>query len=220
MIFVTLVFIKHLNQEKGLPDWSIVVGEKVYFTQQKEKVIPLNLNENRTNRDFPCALFPHIITRCRVVFVGTIKFESLIFPSLFLYLHRQLNFFCRVTYVFAFLLLLAGAALNDGRGEQSNYFSYYECYVLKPGVFAFATIVGAASLALGLFYFLILNSAKNDPTVWSNPSVPPQANIAMAQPQFPPPPPPRTADPVFVHEDTYMRRQFTWLVNVGRYQMR
>lgn len=114
-----------------------------------------------------------------------------------------------VTYVFAFLLLLAGAALNDGRGEQSNYFSYYECYVLKPGVFAFATIVGAASLALGLFYFLILNSAKNDPTVWGNPSVPPQANIAMAQPQFPPPPPPRTADPVFVHEDTYMRRQFT-----------
>ncbi|XP_038903791.1 uncharacterized protein LOC120090266 [Benincasa hispida] len=115
-----------------------------------------------------------------------------------------------IAYVIAILLFLTGAALNSGWGERSNHFGSYECYVLKPGVFAFATIAGAASLALGLFYFLILNSAKNDPsTVWGNPAVPPQANIAMAQPQFPPPPAPRTTDPVFVHEDTYMRRQFT-----------
>ncbi|KGN53195.1 uncharacterized protein LOC101221478 [Cucumis sativus] len=117
-----------------------------------------------------------------------------------------------VTYVIAFLLFLTGAALNNGRGEQRNYFRDYDCYVLKPGVFSFATIVGMASLTLGMSYFLILNSAKNDPsTVWGHPSVPPQPNIAMAQPQFPnpPPPPQRTADPVFVHEDTYMRRQFT-----------
>ncbi|XP_023551924.1 uncharacterized protein LOC111809750 [Cucurbita pepo subsp. pepo] len=115
------------------------------------------------------------------------------------------------TFVIAFLLLLTGAALNGGRNEQSSYFDYYYCYVLKPGVFAVATVVGAASLALGLFYYLILNSAKNDPNVWGNPSIPPPANIAMAQPQFPPPPPaqPTTADPVFVHEDTYTRRQFT-----------
>ncbi|KAA0044699.1 hypothetical protein IC582_017137 [Cucumis melo] len=119
-----------------------------------------------------------------------------------------------ITYVIAFLLFLTGAALNNGRDQQRNYLGNYECYVLKPGVFSFATIVGVASLTLGMSYFLILNSAKNDPsTVWGHPSVPPQPNIAMAQPQFPnpppPPPPQRTTDPVFVHEDTYMRRQFT-----------
>ena len=160
--------------------------------------------------------------------VHTNKYEarpilSLDFPSLSLYLHPQLNIFCRVTYVIAFLLFLTGAALNNGRGEQRNYFRDYDCYVLKPGVFSFATIVGMASLTLGMSYFLILNSAKNDPsTVWGHPSVPPQPNIAMAQPQFPnpPPPPQRTADPVFVHEDTYMRRQFTWSGNVGWHQMR
>ncbi|XP_022140830.1 uncharacterized protein LOC111011403 [Momordica charantia] len=115
------------------------------------------------------------------------------------------------TFIIAFLLLLTGAALNDRRGEESYYFGYYECYVLKPGVFAVATILATASIVLGLFYYLILNSAKNNPTVWGNPSVPPQANIAMGQPQFPPPPPPqqRSGDPVFVHEDTYMRRQYT-----------
>lgn len=147
------------------------------------------------------------------------------FPSLSLYLHPQFNIFCRITYVIAFLLFLTGAALNNGRDQQRNYLGNYECYVLKPGVFSFATIVGVASLTLGMSYFLILNSAKNDPsTVWGHPSVPPQPNIAMAQPQFPnpppPPPPQRTTDPVFVHEDTYMRRQFTWSENVGRHQMR
>lgn len=112
------------------------------------------------------------------------------------------------TFVIGFLLLLSGAALNGRHSEESYYFGYEMCYVLKPGVFAVATIVSAASLALGLLYYLILNSAKNDPTVWGNPSIP-QANIAMGQPQFPPPPPQRTGDPIFVHEDTYMRRQYT-----------
>ncbi|CBI26566.3 hypothetical protein AAG906_004593 [Vitis piasezkii] len=116
------------------------------------------------------------------------------------------------TFVIAFLLLLTGAALNDQHGEESMYFGNYYCYVVKPGVFAGAAVLSLASVTLGILYYLTLSSAKerNDP--WPGPVAPNQAQvgggIAMGQPQFPPQNPPNQ-DPVFVHEDTYMRRQFT-----------
>lgn len=104
------------------------------------------------------------------------------------------NCFCRFTFVIAFLLLLSGAALNDEHGEENLYFGGYYCYVVKPGVFAGASVLSLASVILGIIYYVTLNSPKNRP---------PQSNIAMGHPQFPP------QDPLFVHEDTYMRRQFT-----------
>ena len=120
---------------------------------------------------------------------------------------------CRFTFVIAFLLLLTGAALNDQHGEESMYFGNYYCYVVKPGVFAGAAVLSLASVTLGILYYLTLSSAKerNDPG--PGPVPPNQAQggsggIAMGQPQFPPQNP-STQDPVFVHEDTYMRRQFT-----------
>lgn len=116
---------------------------------------------------------------------------------------------CRFTFVIAFLLLLTGAALNDQHGEESMYFGNYYCYVVKPGVFAGGAVLSLASVTLGILYYLTLHSAKNS-GLWGNSSVPQEGGIAMGQPQFPPQ---RTQEPVFVHEDTYMRRQFTWLVN-------
>lgn len=129
------------------------------------------------------------------------------------------------TCVIAFLLLLTGAALNDQHGDESLYLGGYYCYVVKPGVFAGASILSLASICLGLIYYLILNTEKNRESSWATASVPPpQVNIAMGQPQFPQqyprgppaptpsPPTPATTNttegPVFVHEDTYMRRQF------------
>ncbi|PIN03641.1 hypothetical protein CDL12_23841 [Handroanthus impetiginosus] len=113
------------------------------------------------------------------------------------------------TFVIAFLLLLTGAALNDQHGEESLYFGNYYCYVVKPGVFAGAAVLSLASVVLGIIYYLTLISEKNrnDPWVASVPSS--QGGIAMGQPQFPNPPPPseNVQGPVFVHEDTYMRRQ-------------
>uniref|UniRef100_A0A5B6ZQK7 Transmembrane protein n=1 Tax=Davidia involucrata TaxID=16924 RepID=A0A5B6ZQK7_DAVIN len=100
------------------------------------------------------------------------------------------------TFVIAFLLLLTGAVLNDHHGED---FGSYYCYVVKPGVFAGAAILSLASVILGVFYYLTLTSEKK-------PAAPNESGIAMAQPQFPPQ---STQDPVFVHEDTYVRRQFT-----------
>lgn len=111
------------------------------------------------------------------------------------------------TFVIAFLLLLTGAALNDQRGEESMYFSSYSCYVVKPGVFAGGALLSFASVVLGLIYYLNMTSSKNRGDPWGTAPASNQGGIALGQPQFPPQS--TTQDPVFVHEDTYMRRQFT-----------
>ncbi|TQD85847.1 hypothetical protein C1H46_028547 [Malus baccata] len=111
------------------------------------------------------------------------------------------------TFVIAFLLLLTGAALNDRHGVESMYFGNYYCYVVKPGVFAGGALLSIASVALGLVYYVTLNSAKNSDPSWAG-SGPNQGAIAMGQPQMPQQST-TTQEPVFVHEDTYMRRQFT-----------
>ncbi|OMP08531.1 hypothetical protein COLO4_06390 [Corchorus olitorius] len=110
------------------------------------------------------------------------------------------------TFVIGFLLLLTGSALNDQHGEESVYFGNYYCYVVKPGVFAGGAVLAVASIALGILYYLTLNMAKNTTSTgpWGNAPYPNQSGIAMAQPQFPPQ---SSQDPVFVHEDTYIRRQ-------------
>lgn len=110
------------------------------------------------------------------------------------------------TFVIAFLLLLTGAALNDQHGEENIYFGSYYCYVVKPGVFAGAAVLSLASIGLGILYYLTLTSTKNTNfPPWGGPTAPSQAGIVMGQPQFPPPQ--TSQDPVFVHEDTYIRRQ-------------
>ncbi|XP_061357349.1 protein VASCULATURE COMPLEXITY AND CONNECTIVITY isoform X1 [Gastrolobium bilobum] len=110
------------------------------------------------------------------------------------------------TFVIAFLLLLTGAALNDSRGEESVYFGNYYCYVVKPGVFAGGAILSLASVAFGIVYYITLTEGKNGSNPFGDSSYPNQGAIAMGQPQIPPQ---TSQNPVFVHEDTYMRRQFT-----------
>ncbi|CAK9146580.1 unnamed protein product [Ilex paraguariensis] len=112
----------------------------------------------------------------------------------------------RITFVVAFLLLLTGAALNDQHGEENMYFGNYDCFVVKPGVFAGAAVLSLASVLLGILYYLTLTSAKNINDPRGGPATPNPSSIAMGQPQFPPQ---NTQNPVFVHEDTFMRRQFT-----------
>lgn len=97
------------------------------------------------------------------------------------------------TFVIAFLLLLTGAALNDEHGEENIYFGSYNCYVVKRGVFAGAASLSLASVALGIIYYhLTLTATKLNPQTGAG------GGIVMGQPQ---------QDPVFVHEDTYARRQ-------------
>ncbi|XP_010255694.1 PREDICTED: uncharacterized protein LOC104596315 [Nelumbo nucifera] len=108
------------------------------------------------------------------------------------------------TFVIAFLLLLTGAALNDQHGEEGMYFGSY-CYVVKPGVFAGGAILSLASVTLGILYYLTIISEKNRTEAWGGSPHPNQGGIAMGHPQFPTQ---TTQEPVFVHEDTYNRRQF------------
>ncbi|PKA60807.1 hypothetical protein AXF42_Ash006441 [Apostasia shenzhenica] len=106
--------------------------------------------------------------------------------------------FSWTTFIIGFLLLLTGAALNDLRGEQKMYFGDY-CYVVKPGVFSGGAVLSLVSVSLGIVYFVALQSPKS-----SQPWGPTQnQGIALGQPQIPQ----QSAQPVFVHEDTYNRQQ-------------
>ncbi|ERN15629.1 hypothetical protein AMTRI_Chr03g51040 [Amborella trichopoda] len=97
-----------------------------------------------------------------------------------------------ITFVIAFLLFLAGAALNDQHGDESTYFGGY-CFVVKSGVFSGGAILSLSSVALGIIYYVSLSSSKTHES-WGNQN---NQSIAMTQ----------TTQPVFVPEDTYNRRQ-------------
>ncbi|GAB2293896.1 hypothetical protein Dimus_028108 [Dionaea muscipula] len=106
-------------------------------------------------------------------------------------------------FAFAFLLLLGGAVLNDQHTDGIYLNSSYYCHVVKSGVFATASILAFVSVTLGIAYYLALTTAKYANGRWAGPAAPNESGIAMGQPQVPP----MSQDPVFVHEDTYMRRQ-------------
>lgn len=103
-----------------------------------------------------------------------------------------------VAFIIAFLLLLTGSALNDQSGKQQMYFGDY-CFVVKPGVFAGGAVLSFASATLGIIYYVALSSSKSGESWGPNNN----QGIAMAQN----PCPPQSMQPVFVHEDTYNRRQ-------------
>ncbi|XP_066378130.1 protein MODIFYING WALL LIGNIN-1-like [Miscanthus floridulus] len=103
------------------------------------------------------------------------------------------------TFIIAFLLLLTGAALNDQRGEENMYFGSF-CYVVKPGVFSGGAVLAFASVALAIVYYVALSSSKGPPPTFATPQ---NHGIAMGQPVIPQ----QSSEPVFVHEDTYNRRQ-------------
>ncbi|KAJ3694015.1 hypothetical protein LUZ60_009495 [Juncus effusus] len=102
-----------------------------------------------------------------------------------------------VTFVLGFLVLLGAAALNDE--NYNNNLSYNYCVVVKGGVFSTGAILSLSTVVLGLAYYILLDSSKNIPILPTN------QGVAMGVAHVPP----QGADPVFVHEDTYNRRQFT-----------
>ncbi|XP_057826314.1 protein DESIGUAL 2 [Cryptomeria japonica] len=93
-----------------------------------------------------------------------------------------------ITFAIAFILLMAGAALNDKHNADIRTFGDY-CYVVKSGVFAGGAVLALATVTLGIIYFITASAAK------SSSECGPQ-NIAMAQPQYGR----STMQPVFVPE--------------------
>ncbi|KAK6926138.1 DESIGUAL/Modifying wall lignin-1/2 [Dillenia turbinata] len=112
-----------------------------------------------------------------------------------------------VICVIVFLFLLTADVLNNQRGGESTDSDYFFCLV-RPGVFSVAGILSLITVALGIFYFISVSRRKNELSTWAHPAVPSQAGIALGQPQFPQPTAPTIQGPVFVHEDTHMRRQY------------
>ncbi|GAB2221812.1 hypothetical protein Droror1_Dr00013002 [Drosera rotundifolia] len=109
-------------------------------------------------------------------------------------------------FAFAFLLMLGGAFLNNKHNDSLYMSDNYYCYVVKSGVFATASVLSFISVSLGIGYYLALTTAKYPNVQWVGGAVAPnESGIAMGQPVVPP----VSQDPVFVHEDTYIRRQFT-----------
>lgn len=108
----------------------------------------------------------------------------------------------RVTFVIGFVSLFNGVALNEGRWEEEGT----RCYLVRPMVFIRAGVLSLASIILGIFYFIIISSAKNMDTGAGGAHQ--NQDIALARPQFTP----QNTQPVFIHEDTYNRLQVPWWV--------
>ncbi|XP_018467977.2 protein VASCULATURE COMPLEXITY AND CONNECTIVITY isoform X1 [Raphanus sativus] len=108
------------------------------------------------------------------------------------------------TFAIALLLLLSGAVLNNNHTLEATSPDPYSCYIVRTGVFSTASVLSIITIALGIVYYLCLNSSNQN--VGGTRTVANQGGgIAMGQPQFPE----RVEDPVFVHDDTHMRRQLT-----------
>lgn len=100
------------------------------------------------------------------------------------------------TYVVA-VFILTSAVFND---ENGHHF----CYVVKPGLFATAAFLSLCAVVFGILSYITVQSAKNRGDPWARPAATEQPGIAMGQPQFPQQ---TSQEPVFVHDDTFMRRQ-------------
>jgi hypothetical protein len=101
--------------------------------------------------------------------------------------------FYRITFVIAFVLLMAGAALNDQHNASMRTFNGY-CYVVKSGVFAGGAVLALATVTLGIFYYITASAVKKS-AEWG----PQNQNIAMAQPQYGQ----SNLQPVFVPENVH-----------------
>lgn len=98
-----------------------------------------------------------------------------------------------ITFVIAFVLLMAGAALNDQHNASMRTFNGY-CYVVKSGVFAGGAVLALATVTLGIFYYITASAVKKS-AEWG----PQNQNIAMAQPQYGQ----SNLQPVFVPENVH-----------------
>lgn len=99
--------------------------------------------------------------------------------------------FARFTFFIAVLNFLNGVL-----------FESFNCHVWRVGVFAGGAIIALANSAFGIVYYLTLTATgKNGSNTGTNPTL---EGIAMGQAQIPQ----VNEDPIFVHEDTYNRRNF------------
>lgn len=80
---------------------------------------------------------------------------------------------------------MLGSAYNNSQQTTIQGDNYFQCYVVKPGIFAGGAIMSLASVVCGLFAY-ILTQRKDSPV--GQPQFqagsPNQGGIAMGQPQY------------------------------------
>ncbi|XP_038992556.1 uncharacterized protein LOC120116064 [Hibiscus syriacus] len=103
-----------------------------------------------------------------------------------------------ITFIIALGLLLIGVKLNERHDDAVVRDGVYNCYVIKPGVFAAGAILAALNVLIGVLYYETLNSKGKDA---SNVLSPKQGGITLAQPQLP------VENPGFVHGDAHKKHQ-------------
>ena len=123
--------------------------------------------------------------------------------SLSLFMYSFTNWTCRISFVVAmFLLLRVASVYGYGRRYGSKPIvqgvSLQICFIIKPGVAASGAALALISVLLGIVYFHTVERLMKE-TEMQEEQFP--REIPMAQAQLPQEP------PVFVHEDTYNRRQ-------------
>ena len=130
-----------------------------------------------------------------------LSYKLSFYLSIFMYSFT--NWTCRISFVVAmFLLLRVASVYGYGRRTGSKPVvqgvSAQICFIIKPGVAASGAALALISVLLGIVYFHTVERLMKETETQEEQFT---QEIPMAQAQLPPEP------PVFVHEDTYNRRQ-------------
>uniref|UniRef100_A0A2N9IAC5 Uncharacterized protein n=1 Tax=Fagus sylvatica TaxID=28930 RepID=A0A2N9IAC5_FAGSY len=92
-----------------------------------------------------------------------------------------------ITAVIAALCLMLASAFNNSQKTTIYADGYYECYVVKPGVFAAGAIFSLVTVVLGVISYILSNNqggiATGHPQYPAAGGNPNQAGIPMGQPQ-------------------------------------
>ena len=139
-----------------------------------------------------------------LTFLHSIFFTSLSFAYLScirpfylsLFMYSFTIWICRISFALAIFFLLGIASVYRERSASSRQ-AVGNCYVVSRGLTTIATALAVISVLLGIVYYHMVERLKKEMTIHGGQYT---QEILIVQPQLP-------AEPCFVHEDTYNRRQ-------------
>ena len=117
-------------------------------------------------------------------------------PSLSLFMYSFTIWICRISFALAIFFLLGIASVYRERSASSRQ-AVGNCYVVSRELTAIATALAVINVLLGIVYYHMVERLKKEMTIQGGQYT---HEIPIVQPQLP-------AEPCFVHEDTYNRRQ-------------
>ena len=150
--------------------------------------------------------FSRSLSLSHLTFLHSIFFTSLSFAYLScirpfylsLFMYSFTIWICRISFALAIFFLLGIASVYHGRSaSSSSRQDVGNCFVVSRGITAIATALAVISVLLGIVYYHMVERLKKEMTIQGGQYT---QEIPIVQPHLP-------AEPCFVHEDTYNRRQ-------------